>query len=71
MQGLYKVRMPHILKLKMMAVELFGNNRFTFKHILREKNKVADQLANDGIDNKGELPVRFVNLATKHGIKVS
>ena len=70
MQGLYKVKMPHILKLKMLARELFGNNQFRFTHILRDKNKVADKLANEGIDFKGQLPVQFVNLAEKHGIKV-
>ncbi len=54
LQGLYKVREEG---LKKMIAEIFREqNKFTqvvYKHVPREKNKLADQLVNEALDKAG------------------
>lgn len=53
MKGLYKVKNEGLIPLFQTAKALCGKfNKVTFTHVLREHNKVADQLANKGIDSK-------------------
>lgn len=52
-QGQYKVKSPDLLPLYKKVQELLANlKNYTIKHIPREQNKRADQLANQGIDNR-------------------
>lgn len=52
-QGQYKVKSADLLPLYKKVRELLANlKNYTIKHIPREQNKRADQLANQGIDNR-------------------
>jgi ribonuclease HI len=54
LNGQYKVREPELQKL---IAEVFKlSNRFlkvSFSHVRREKNKLADKLVNEALDNAG------------------
>lgn len=51
LQGRYKVKSPHILPLYEKVRELAHSfESVSFEHIPREKNKQADRLANEAID---------------------
>lgn len=53
MKGLYKVKNEGLIPLYQTAKEFVGKfQKVAFTHVLREHNKVADQLANQGIDSK-------------------
>ena len=54
MTGQYRIRNFEIAKIKSIADLMMKDKTVEFKHILREKNKIADKLANQGI-NKKEL----------------
>jgi ribonuclease HI len=70
MRGEYKVRMPHIQRIKMLVDGLAKQMQCTFEHVAREKNVVADALANHGIDEKVIMPAEFVGLVRAIGIEV-
>ena len=56
MQKKYKVKSPPIRKLYIQAQELIqGFVRVQFFHIPRESNTIADQLANEALDELGLL----------------
>ena len=59
MQGTYKVKEPRLRQLVQEAHSLISTAGFPcrFVHIVREKNRQADELANAGIDSK--QPVRI------------
>lgn len=51
--GIYSVKNPRMQKLYKKAMKLFKKfNRYTLNHILRDKNVVADKLANHGRASK-------------------
>lgn len=50
--GLYKVKKPHLKDLFHQANQLIGTIPTSFKHIPRDKNKLADSLVNKAIDQK-------------------
>lgn len=53
-KGEYKVKNPKIWQLFNQAKHMFrGFNNIEIKHINREKNKIADKLANEAIKNSG------------------
>lgn len=53
MKGAWKVKHPNMKPLATRALALASNFKWvTFSHIPREKNKHADQLANDAMDRK-------------------
>ena len=68
MTGKYRVKNQFIAKIKIIIDKLLLDKSYTFKHVLREKNKTADKLANQGIDTKKKLPPAFVTLLTDHEI---
>ena len=52
--GVYKIREAGLKDLAMDVIRLKNNfDQVEFKHILREKNKLADQLVNDALDEAG------------------
>lgn len=57
--GTYKVKQPHLQVLRNQIVDLIKKLRdkgqiklMSFVNVLREKNKAADQLVNDALDNQ-------------------
>jgi ribonuclease HI len=59
MQGKFKVKEPRLKEYVQQARSLLSQASFQFKilHILRERNKEADELANLGIDSRQPLRV--------------
>jgi len=52
LEGKYKVKHPNLVGLHQKALALLGNlTCLGFRHVPRELNKLADSLANEGIDN--------------------
>ncbi|MCF7800234.1 ribonuclease HI family protein [Candidatus Babeliales bacterium] len=68
--GLYKVKNPILKQIKDLIVLLLKNINFEINHVLRDKNKIADKLSNDGVDKKNKLPAGFVCLLKKHNINI-
>ena len=75
MQGIYKVRKLHIGIIKSVIDkfihEICPNLQITFKHIFREKNQIADDLANFGIDKQKQPPEEFTKIMLSCGIEMA
>lgn len=69
MNGLYQIKNTELIKIKNLINYLLQNTKTTFKHVLREQNKIADKLANEGIDKKHPIPDDFVILMNNFDIK--
>ncbi|MBD3272943.1 reverse transcriptase-like protein [Candidatus Dependentiae bacterium] len=69
MKGLYKIKNPVLRNIKNLIDTLLKNTEYTFKHVLREKNKIADRLANEGINKKNGLPQDFKTLLKNYNIE--
>ncbi|MFA5306906.1 MAG: ribonuclease HI family protein [Candidatus Babeliales bacterium] len=61
-KGLYSVKNATLVQLKKHADKLLSTVSYTITHVLREKNKVADKLANLGIDKKIKVPILLSHL---------
>ena len=70
MNGEYQVKNPILLQLKGLIDSMLQNLNYSFKHVLRENNKIADKLANQGIKNKNKMPSSFINLMAKNNITI-
>jgi ribonuclease HI len=68
MIGNYRVKNKEIAKIKRAIDPLLENKKFTISHILREKNSVADKLANQGINKKTPPPPEFIKYLEQHDI---
>lgn len=55
-KGMYRVKNTDLFILYSCAMDLLSKFSYTIKHVLREHNKIADQLANKGIDQKIPVP---------------
>lgn len=52
MQGVYKIKQPHLQVLAAEVVKLLKEfSGYSFKHVRRELNKVADKMVNEALDN--------------------
>lgn len=60
MCGFYKVKNPALQHIKSLIEELLSGSTYKFIHIMREKNKIADKLANLGVDKNVQLPKEFL-----------
>lgn len=60
MGGFYKVKNPTLQHIKNLIEGMLSNLTHKFIHIMREKNKIADRLANLGVDKKVQLPKDFL-----------
>jgi ribonuclease HI len=53
MQGLYKIKQPHLRLLADQVFKLLRTfKKFTFTHVFREQNKMADKMVNEALDNQ-------------------
>ena len=64
--GIYRVRNPHLQQWYQLVKHLCLEQPFTLSHVRREKNKDADRLANDGIDQRMPLPADFYRLVNHY-----
>ena len=55
LKGLYRVKNPELQILHGKALKLLKGISYDVVHVLREKNKLADEMANFGIDHKVAL----------------
>lgn len=70
MKGVYKVKNPVIAKIKGAIDSILEGATCTFRHVLREKNKEADLLANIGVDNRKKIPQAVCDVFLKHDIEM-
>lgn len=56
LKGIYAVRNPILEKLYCRVTQKLANFSYILTHVLREKNTIADSLANTGIDKKIAVP---------------
>lgn len=56
LKGIYAVRNPILSQLYCRVQKRLAHFNFVLTHVLREKNTVADALANKGIDKKVAVP---------------
>lgn len=68
MQGEYKVKNNGIKHLHALVADLMQGIDCTFRHVTRDQNTIADSLANQGADGKGDLPRKFIKLLMNHNI---
>lgn len=69
-QGLYQVKNTELKMLHKLAQEVLSDFMFNIMHVLREENKEADALANQGIDKKRKPPQSFLDFLQQHHITI-
>lgn len=70
MKGIYAVKNETLLSFKTISQQLLHGIPHRFHHVLRAKNKIADQLANDGIDKKNKIASDLLIFLSNHNILV-
>ena len=60
--GIYSVKNPELKRMFDCAIGLLKGYNYQLQHVLREHNKIADRLANHGIDKRVPLPKEFHNM---------
>lgn len=68
LSGMYRVKSPELAPLHVLALAQLRELKGTINHIMREKNPVADAMANEGIDKKQIVPPDFAEYISQHGI---
>lgn len=68
--GNYKIKNPLLAKLKKIVDIFLAEQKYDIHHILRDKNKIADKLANQGIDSRKKLPISFIKLLTDNNVEL-
>jgi ribonuclease HI len=68
MEGSYRVKNKEIAKIKSIIDSFLKNKSYQIKHVLRSENKIADKLANEGINKKTNLPVFIIEFLKEHEI---
>ncbi|MDR3647383.1 MAG: ribonuclease HI family protein [Candidatus Babeliales bacterium] len=66
--GHYKIKNPELQKLHGLGLKFLKNIKYKIEHVLREKNKEADEQANLAVDKKIKLPKEFVEILNEHNI---
>jgi ribonuclease HI len=69
-KGEYRVKDQELQKLYRVALTLLHAISYDIGHVLREKNKVADALANAGIDQKVRIPESFLAMLNEYAISL-
>ena len=69
-KGKYRVKSPELSRFFVIAQQLLHDISYDIGHVLREENKVADALANQGIDRKVRVPDDFLTLLKNYGISL-
>lgn len=54
-KGIYKIKHPDLKKLYDEAMKYLSSFQYTIQHVRREKNKVADSLANQALDQQTSI----------------
>jgi ribonuclease HI len=70
MSGIYKIKNPALVELKKFIDVSLQTYSHKFTHVLREKNKDADKLANLGIDKKTKPPTVFSKILSDYGLSI-
>jgi len=70
MQGVYKVKKDELRLLHTIALVQLEGIKSTFEHVEREKNTIADELANKGIDEKNMVPLKFLDMLSTYGFYI-
>ena len=70
LKGIYKVKKPHLKPLFALAHKKIKAMNADITHVLRAENKVADKMANLGIDEKKPLPDDFITFLSDHQIRL-
>jgi ribonuclease HI len=68
LSGMYRVKSPELAPIHALGLVLLRELRGSINHIMREKNPVADAMANEGIDKKQVVPPDFAEYISRHGI---
>ncbi len=68
MTGLYRVKKLELQQFYALAKEETINMDVTYQHVLRENNTHADALANEGVDKKKSLPLKFLAMLQRYEI---
>ena len=58
--GIYKVKNKELARLHSAIKKMLDALNFKIEHVRREQNKVADRLANEGIDKKISVPAELL-----------
>lgn len=66
----YKVKNPILIQIKAIIESLLHGSAYSFKHVLREKNVIADELANHGVDKKNKLPTPFLKFLADCNLQI-
>lgn len=70
MKGEYKVKNTELKPLNKLARSLLRDVAHNVVHVLREENKEADALANEGLDKKRKPPQQFLDLLQQNKISI-
>jgi len=70
MNGIYRVKDCGLRQLKNLADQWLCKYHVKFEHVLREHNKLADEMANHGIEKKISLPQDFLDSLQHHEITI-
>jgi ribonuclease HI len=62
MNGVYSVKNKELAQLYACAQQLLKDTKYSIIHVIRSANKIADNLANKGIDKKITMPIEFFTL---------
>jgi ribonuclease HI len=70
MLGIYRVRKEELQRLHLAATKESSFYRPKFKHMLREYNTQADALANEGVEKKTSLPIKFLDVLRTYNVYI-
>jgi len=68
MSGAYKTKNATLAHLKKIISSLLLTTANSFTHVTRDKNKIADKLANEGIDKKRSIPSNIAKILADYGV---
>lgn len=66
----YKIKNATLADLKKIADSLLSRYHHRFTHVMREKNKQADRLANLGIDKKTKISISITKTLSDYGLLI-
>ena len=70
LQGVYRVKNLYLQPLYMCAKNIISQHRTLLMHVLREDNILADQMANEGVDFKNNVPKKYMDLLANNNIHI-
>ena len=70
MNGVYKIKNKELARLKHFIDKQLIKYTYQCTHVMREKNKEADKLANDGVDKKTKIPTAFLKVLAHANLSI-